>query len=540
MEERPLERLVILSGVTGTEISSLLSAAEGEQDVYRALGCGRCVFKFEELVEDLALGPCGDISQLVKLLQVSRPSARGAFRRALDSLRERVERAGCRVAVVSMHLSYLSRDVPTPNPVLGDVVGLAREVIVVHVSEDWYDLLDAIAERLHKGGCAPQYSPYSFNPLTLLYWRGIDMSVAEMLRDFFPNVESMIYAVKHPRETTVRLLRSLLGLGVYEMVYVSHPITRVRSLYLRLKERGVDRPLGSLPLVKAMEGFKRAYMESRPDTILFDPTTIDEKILDLDREVYKAICGGEASLEGRPVYSFIHVNHSNRWPTPPDSPKAEAGRYKHLRGSLNLVPAIGKLAGSEEVELLNDVCRGGSLWAGYTPLARRVEEVVDSHIEIRDYKYVEQSKYLIVLMPTLYSTEEAGGEGYRLRAWSVESQGVYNEVARAQALAKPVYVYILPISLEAAAADVGLEPLALLEALEPGPPCDPKSKLESPEDLEAISELVGACARRRMNPPFNYIPSSARIFVARPLASPEDLRRATEIYRQPGSFRLVI
>ncbi|WP_148679074.1 hypothetical protein [Aeropyrum pernix] len=540
MDEPVLERLIILSGVTGTEISSIVATALGDGNVYRALGCGRCMFKFEDLVGDLSLGPCGDISQLVKLLQVSRPSARGAFMRALDNLRERIVEAGCRVAILSLHLSYLSRDVPTPNPVLGGVVGLAREVVVVHVSEDWYDLLDAIAERLHRGGCAPQYPPYSFNPLTLLYWRGIDMSVAEMLRDLFPNVKSMIYAVKHPRETTARLLRSLVGLGDYEMVYVSHPITRVRGLYLRLKEMGVGKPLSDLPLVKAMEGFKRAYMESRPNTILFDPTTIDEKILDLDKHVYKALCGGEASLEGRPVYSFIHVDSSNRWPTPPDSPKAEAGRYKHLRGSLNLIPAIGKLAGSEEVELLNDVCRSGRLWAGYTPLARRVEEVVDSHIEIRDYKYVEQSKYLIVLMPTLYATEEAVGGGYRLRVWSVESQGVYNEVARAQALAKPVYVYILPISLSAAAGDVGVEPEAFLNALGPGPACKPESKLEAPQDLAAVSEIIGICARKRMNPPFNYIPASARIFVAKPLTSTQDLERAAEVYKGPGSFRLVI
>ncbi len=548
-----LDNLVLISGVTGTEIESILEIARGDPEVSRILNRGRCIFKFEDLVGEVALGPCGDISQVIKLLLISRPSARSIFRRALERFKDKSISNKCKSAILSIHFSYLSRDVPTPNPILGEIVRLARNVKAVHISEDWYDILYTISERLEQGECGSQYSPYNFNYLTILYWRGIDMSISELLMEQHSNVTSYLYAIKHPQETTARFLRYLLGSQSLEPVYISHPISSLRRAHVMLKCVSPRLKLGDLLLVKIIEEFKKAYLKMRKNIILFDPTTIDEKMMDTEDSILHGLCP-EHSVRGecRTAFTFLYINGGNRWPIPSSAPRMRKGHYKYVEDGVDLVPRLARLTGEEEALIKDEVCSGNrGLWGVYELIARRVQSIIDSHIEIRDYKYVEQSKYVIVALPAIYSlnpvsdgNREVHTQGYAIKIWLIESQGVYNELARAQALAKPIYVYLLPVNLDLIArmSTINADREAILRymGLRDESSCKPDIIIDSPSNIEAIVKSLGVCVFKRISTPFSMIPAIARVFIAKPVITIEELNRLGTYYEDPGSYTIAI
>ncbi len=546
-----LEDLILVSGVTGTEVGVILEIASKEPEIAEKLNFGRCIYKFEDLVRDIALGPCGDIGQIIKLLLISRPSARGIFKRAVEEFKEKIIENNCKSAMLSIHFSYLSRDVPSPNPILGEIVKLARNVKAVHVSEDWYDILVTISERLTKGKCRSQYSPYNFNYLTVLYWRGIDMNISELLMDQYDNVKSFIYAIKHPRETTVRFIKYLLGMKDLEPVYISHPITTIRKLYLEIKCRELPHiSLRELLLVRMIEEFKRAYLNANAGIILFDPTTIDEKILDLESSIFQGICRKYKSESNcKNTFTFVYLDYSNRWPIPKDASGMAKRRYKYIGDKLNLIPILARLAGEEEAMIEGNICREAQeLWGAYELVTARVKSIIDSHIEIRDYKYVEQSKYIIVALPVIYKlnpigiTKATNSMEYSIWIWLVESQGVYNELARAQALAKPIYIYLLPVNIDVISNSLNINSANTMNYLnlKEDNACIPDMKIDTPSDIEAIIRAIGSCVNKRLSAPFSLIPATARVFVARPLNGLEDVERLSDYYGNLDEYMIII
>ncbi|MCE4602832.1 MAG: hypothetical protein F7B18_06600 [Desulfurococcales archaeon] len=98
--------------------------------------------------------------------------------------------------------------------------------------------------------------------------------------------------------------------------------------------------------------------------------------------------------------------------------------------------------------------------AGEAPVLDKLLFQVKKQIEMRDYHYVSQATTIAVIMPLIVATprdlwdlgveqaQEAAGIYY------IRSRGVEAEMQRAVALAKPIIVYVLPISVRALASSL--------------------------------------------------------------------------------------
>ena len=545
MSEQRLQKLILVSGTTGTDIGAILDVARKDSSIVEALGSPKCILKFEDFVEKETLGPCGEMFQLVRLLQISRPAAIASFRRAVERLSQTLQENRCKAALIGIHLSYLSRDYPTRNPVIHEFFKLLNlpadaEVHAIHVSEDWYDILASIALRIiEKEKCSPVLPPYNLDHISLLYWRGFDMDMANLIQDYRPNSKSYIYAIKHPRETTRRFLRHLVGAEDHDLVYVSHPISAIRTLYSRLsclQARGQihsTNPLGvpEIPLTKMIEAYKNVYRDKNRNVVLFEPTTIDEHILDTITPPPGSKC---PPLCHQLVFSDI--NEKNKWPLPPDPTRGtHIYQERERQGLLPFLAAVNAGEGLLDqllLEVYNKLCiwgeSGGRAW---NQIISKLQSIITSHIEIRDYKYVEQSKYILVLMPLIYKIND-----HTIEAWLVESSGVDREIQRATALARPVYYVLLPINHHVIAytiknhyPDITDDTInQLLDTIKaPGEPCIMKTT-----DTSELRKKLGQCIASDAGTPFKGLPPSARILAAKPVDTPAHLRELERLYRE--------
>lgn len=144
---------------------------------------------------------------------------------------------------------------------------------------------------------------------------------------------------------------------------------------------------------------------------------------------------------------------------------------------------------------------------------------------------MEQSKYILVLMPLIYSEQD-----HAIQAWPLESSGVDREIQRATALARPVYYVLLPINQEILSGiirerypDINDDTLNHLidQVKAPGEPC----RIEAVEASE-LNKKLGQCLASNTGTPFAGLPPSARILAAKPVNTMRDLGELEKLYRE--------
>lgn len=463
------DKLVLVAGTTGAGLREVYNRLSRESD---------CVFHFEDMVlEPYRLGDCNDIEQLASMTLVSKDEARKAFRAGLDRIRARAGSRGCRKLVVAVHLSYLTQRMVVTNPVLGGLLGLAREVDVVYLVEDYYDVIDVVSRRPR--ACGPSYR---IDPILLLQWRAVDSNLLTSIESVKPGTRTLILGVKHPWETFKRLIDHLsltrseaLREESVRTAYVSHPITTFRSMYVSPGYRSLE----SMVMVRAIEAVKEA-LRLREGLILYEPTSVDELFADPYEKVYDTIRIPLDSdtlkehLRGAPidislpepgqvngrttVLHSLFVSPENRWPFPANNIRRIAGgfEYSHRVRRLSLLdPQYTRLYGVDYyLSMFLDLVTTTRLKISRQPASTslggmmqgQVMDLVQSQIEMRDYQYVGQSG-MIVAVTTPVIIDRGAERGVYVPV----STGMEAELHRAKALSKPVTIILLPVSLEAAA-----------------------------------------------------------------------------------------
>jgi hypothetical protein len=448
MPGRPLKKLVLLSGTAGVNIDSVLELARETIAKTPPPGLGRVgVEKFEDLLTRRLLA---HITSVLGYFIESRPSAIAHFHEALDTLRSRIEESGIDALYLAAHLSYMAEDHLIPNPALPHLIRLAEETTVIYYVEDYYDALERI--RRHAAGISGYLASFSLDPLSYLEWRGLDFNLLGLLENMDASVETIIFGIKHPRETHLRLLRyaalpRVEARRAYHLAYFSHPITFYRAVSSRLRLSGKRAPLSGLRGVARLEALKEKLRELIPSLVLFEPTTVDEIVEDPPEAVAEALGCGPCRGGGEPVMSPV-ISRENRWPLP----SAPLHRdYTYLHGApLNIVGReYEQFYGVETWRGLRQAfCPKHCLpeEAGGCPemVSSKLRKLIDLQVRLRDYEYVAQSSLLIAATVVYIAPKPEGGWG----AWMVRSHGMEAEIRRAQALGKPVYLLVDIIELQ--------------------------------------------------------------------------------------------
>ncbi len=372
-----LSRLVLLSGATGVDVSRVLDYA-----TRRFTGIG--AVKFEEFLEEVFKAP---VYHAVELLLVDRKRAAEKFIEAARRLLDYLE--GYDRALVAVHITYHRRRHIVPNPAVRVLVEAAKTVKIVSYVEDYYHALYRLARRALEGRTPSIARGQVLDPIGYLYWRAADQSILDLYEE--AGAEVIVYANKHSREGHERLLAYVLGLearGVrrFRKAYISHPITKVKQRALR--EYG---SLRESPEVADIEEFKEKLERKCRDLIVFNPTTIDEIILD-----------SEGRLKTR-------IEEDDRWPHPRDT----------LHDYVYPVDLADRLFDDYLYPVEETVLNPGYMHV--------VRSLVEAQVESRDLAYVGQADMVIAYRPTMYCETHSGVE---------------TEIKTAAAQAKPVYAVI--------------------------------------------------------------------------------------------------
>lgn len=507
-------------------------------EVARGIVGESCVDKFENY---LALGPCGDVEQYVHYLNISGVEAKVRFREALKSMVKRLESNGCTDVVIAAHLTYLAGYSVTPNPIVPEVLRIAEDVRVIHVADDWYDIIIKVARSaLERGGeCERLELGYTIDPETVVNWRGADFSLASLSEEIGASKWYLI-AAKHPLSVFQRLLEEALGVKSYLKAYISHPIRSVRRLYAEIKCLTASlkgcKTLDSIsftqfPLVTMIEGFKsyvKELLEERHNgVVLFEPTAIDELLLD-------AHCGGDGRCTIKKL--LLEPRRESRWPYPQDTMAEYTYGGSDVKSTLK--SALTALRGEKLDDYIEGLSRVGEATRMLSGAERaleyafsRIKEALEEQVEARDYKYVEQSDILVAASPALLYCGDDG----EVKLSLLPSRGVSDEVKRATALSKPIYFYVLPVSIDSltysllkyaglSLREEGSVKRLLVKAFEA------KGRVKACNRAPQPSEIVPSLSRLGLGV-FSEIPSSARVIVMPPISEEGVLRDSEEILR---------
>lgn len=372
-----LRRLVILSGVTGVEVRSVLEASSKWFSIP--------AYKFEDYISDVFHSP---VYEVIDLLLESRKAALGKFKIAYSKLIESIE--GLK-SIIATHLTYYRRGHIIPNPIIPDLISIADEAYIILYIEDYYHALSRIAERVRRGKTPGAFADQPLDPLSYMYWRASDYSMAALLESM-GNVKVIVYGMKHSVEGHMRLLaytlgESYKGAGLFKVVYISHPITKVRA---RAEELSIS--LWSFKDSSSIESFKSRLENKCKNVIILSPTTIDELIVDKSGYLKKVI------------------DKSSRWPHTEET-LHEYNYPVDLESSIfdeTLYPLDKTIKSKGYMEIL--------------------KTMIENQIDSRDLAYVSQADALIVYRPTLYGERHIG---------------VDVEIERGRTQAKPIYSIIL-------------------------------------------------------------------------------------------------
>lgn len=444
----PLRKLVLLTGTSGVDIDSVLALA---RDLAEAgVVPGRVgVIKFEDFITSRLLA---HITSVLRYFIESRPSALAHFNEAYESLRGIVEKEEYTILYLAAHLSYMVEGHLIPNPVLGRILGLAREATVIYYVEDYYDALDRIRRRASE--LQDLLASFNLDPISYLEWRGLDHNLLGLLSSMHESVETIVFGIKHPRETHERLLvyaayPRMEARRRFHLAYFSHPITYYRRVYAHLKASRGKARLSDLKGVRRLEEIKEELRRRLPSLILFEPTTIDEILEDTPLEAAKAAGCAESCPQdmagGEPVVTPL-VTSENRWPLPrgvlhKDYSYAGGRPLNVVGGEFRALYGVDTLEGLREAFCPRQCSTTHSSCPGVE--ASRLRRLIDLQIRVRDYEYVAQSS-LLIASTIVYLARDKGV----WRAFLVRSQGMEAEIRRAQALGRPVYLLVDPVIVD--------------------------------------------------------------------------------------------
>lgn len=437
-------RTVVFAGLTGVRIGGFIGEAvrylklRGLKDVFGA--------KFEDYLR-VEMGLADLESVAFQILSASREAVRERFRAALDRLLEDAD--GADVIVVGVHLTYHSRGVMAPNPVLRDILSIGDNITLIYLVEDYYDALYRVArgwaEKSARAAGDTLFPSYHLDPITYLQWRGAEMSLIDAVKGFLGELRVFLLGAKHPPSVLRAILDyAVLGRCVIH-VYLSHPIT----LFRRLRLAGARPPrLADVPgvleieeIARSLEGLRVAAPTGEECRVaVYRPTTVDELIvIPAALALQRLGCSG-GPAKGSGVVIDPIIDSSNRWPF---TGFHEDYVHKNRDGKLSMVSDKYMMAafGGAVRALREELCAGGG------HLTDLILSMVRAQIEMRDYSYIDQSNVVATVIPVFYKIDYSRGE-CMIESHVVLAEGVEAEARRAHALAKRLVAVILPVSLD--------------------------------------------------------------------------------------------
>ena len=443
----PLEKIILIAGLPGVGVGRLLEFIRNDFLPNMQLKDVRlndvAVANFEHHLRRV-YGMASIEKIALLLLSSSREMVLNKFRQALAEIESEV--GDKRILVMGMHLSYFTRGVIAPNPILPEVIKMAPKVYILYLVEDYYDALRRIAEKMmtrvlgHEGLYVEKYT---LDPLTYLIWRGAEFNILNMmLTGTGGKVKVFIFGVKHRIETVLRMLRYLIVGEKFLHIYFSHPI----SIFRELRRLGGPKlNFNEIPGVDAIEAVKELLIKAMSDVILYEPTTIDELILTTKLDACSKMDGSpettenlSSSLAPDPV-----VGPHNRWPVVGETLMNDYPYPRGVERDLARDSLLRELFGPLIRELRVEFCSQDLSYLG-----DMLSQLIISQIEIRDYAYVEQSDTTLVVIPLFYHVKKKAEGLADVVIYAHIAGGVDAEIRRAHALAKRVAILFIPISIK--------------------------------------------------------------------------------------------
>ncbi len=374
-----LKRVVVLTGTSGLDLDRAVK--------YIGSRLGVPTAKYEDYVEEYMRAPIYHVAEL--LLADYRTTAerfKKAFEHLLDDLRDEEE------ALITAHIVYYRRLNTIVSPFLAFLAELSTnglKVALVDYIDDYYHVLYRLARRAAERVTPDIASFQPLDPVGLLSWRGVNLSLIHMLS--VTTMDTVVFASKHSAESHARLVAMLLGKKAengkrYESVYVSHPITKVRA---RAEREGVG--LSRYPDAIEIEEFKERLEKSCPNLVVYSPTTIDELIID---------------SEGKLI---TKITRDLRWPH----------RENNIHEYAYPIDLADEIFDRNLYPVKSTIRNEGYLYF--------LKTQIEASIERRDLSYVSQADYVVAYRPTLYGEQH---------------MGVETEIKTAIAMAKPVFSVI--------------------------------------------------------------------------------------------------
>jgi len=320
----------------------------------------------------------------------------------VDALKESekiIEDEDCRYALYSTHCT-LYRNNRFMSFIDYEAVKSFQPDKIVTLIDDIYSIWNRIMlrEKPQKGRTFTE-SYFTLNEIS--NWRWVEIMKGDSVANFI-NLNNLVVSVKHPVEMLYRLL---FEEQKYIIVYSSIPISAPRNR--KEKRDEVDK-------------FKQKLHN---EFIVFDPLTIDEKILTflLTEQYPEWLQDNSISLYGKELK--IEINKEcERWPIsyprfgslncdwPEDYPicidageAVEVCRPKSPQERLRLQNSIKDLP-TDETERRRRLFK----------VAGQIKDsVIDHHIRLRDFRLIDDSQCLIAYRP-LYEKKPPGGQVYEI------------------------------------------------------------------------------------------------------------------------------
>jgi hypothetical protein len=396
-------RLVYVTGTPGTGVEkSLLKfanwrAAQGDVSHEKR----PIVIKLEEHLRVLAtddvrncLGakvPSGETAHLYNVLLLPKVILSRRWQEAFDEcLREaQSQMEQGRDAFLTFHASWYH--LGNKENISGIDFGRllrsdARADIVLTLIDDIYDVRSRLSAPGGVFDC--QFSSDSelldvvLKLMLSLDWRAFEITLSEQVAKAV-GAKHFLFAVKHPLRT--------LGALLYEdrkLIYLSHHISELR----RMSYRSVAEQSTARAMIKLVQAVAR---ELRAETVLFEPTTIDEARFDY-----------EVSIKGR---KRVVPKLGARWPQAsedetelawvrPDHEFSELGKaWQSKAGQILKQATDGELKPAQLAEMETASALIGTL-----------REKIISQINSRDHFLVEHCDGIAVYRPFMLG-HEAGG-----------------------------------------------------------------------------------------------------------------------------------
>jgi hypothetical protein len=303
--------------------------------------------------------------------------------------------------------------------------------------------------------------------LLILDWRTAEQLVSEKIAAV-TSADHYLLPVKHPFAT----LQAILDPQGKPFVYLSHPITEPRAGLRSGGEREREAR-------QTINDIQTAARELRRRTVLFEPTCIDEALLDLHLEV-----------SGRTVPLPLT---SERWPLPDDE------RYLlYKRPTNSHRPEFGAAWERRSREALGAFERGEAIphqdeLQAAAGLLQILRSTIYRHINLRDHKLIDQSDGIVAYRPFPNGKEASG----------VKEELLYHDRLRRSGKTTRRAVILHPPSDEAKRPREELRRLLLafcndeeaisaaVERIEPGWPPDNASDLEMGMRIREVAREAG-------------------------------------------------